>query len=71
MVDLFAGIFVFTTWIVFREDNIFLILGLMVAMMFFGFLTASLYILYNLHTSKGDLTRFFLGKKRDQVLEKI
>lgn len=71
LVDLFAGIFIFSTWIVFREKNILLISVLLVSMLFFGFLTASLYILYNLYQSKGDLTRFFLGSKKEAVLKDL
>lgn len=63
LVDLFAGIFIFSSWIVFREKNIVVILLLLISMLFFGFLTASLYILYNLYKSKKDMTLFFLGEK--------
>lgn len=71
LVDLYAGILVFSTWIIFREENKFLIFILMVLMFFFGFLTASLYILINLYKSKGDLTQFFFGSRREEILEKI
>ena len=71
LVDLFAGIAIFSTWILFREKNILLIIILLIAMVFFGFLTASLYILFNLYKSKGDWSKFFLGTRRDEVLRKI
>lgn len=71
LVDLFAGIFIFSSWIIFREKNLLLILVLLILMLFFGFLTASLYILFNLYRSRGDLTKFFLGSRREEVLEKI
>lgn len=71
LVDLFAGIIIFSTWIIFREKNKLLIVVLMVLMLFFGFLTASLYIVFNLYKSKGDWTVFFFGSRRKEILEKI
>lgn len=71
VVDLFAGIIIFSSWIVFREKNIFLIVLLLTAMVFLGFLTASIYILYNIYKSDGDWTKFFLGSRRDEILDKI
>ena len=71
LVDLFAGLFIFSAWIIFREKNIIKILILMPLMLFFGFLTASIYILYNLYKSQGDWSKFFLGTRREEVLEKI
>jgi hypothetical protein len=70
IVDLFAGILVFSTWIVFREDNPLVIGVLIVLMGLFGFLTASLYILVNLYKANGDWAKFFLGNKRKAVTEK-
>ncbi|MCA9765508.1 MAG: DUF1475 family protein [Carnobacterium sp.] len=70
LVDLFAGILVFSTWIVFREDNPLIIGVLIVLMGLFGFLTASLYILFNLYKADGDWAKFFLGSKRKAVIEK-
>lgn len=71
IIDLFAGLIIFYTWVIFREKNIIKILIMLPLTLFFGFLTASIYILYNLYTSKGDLTKFFLGDRRDAALKKI
>lgn len=71
LVDLFAGIFIFSSWIVFREKNILIIFILLISMLFFGFLTASLYILYNLYKSKGDMVEFFLGYKKEKMTQKV
>lgn len=71
LIDLFAGLIIFYTWIIFREKSVFKIIILLPLMMFFGFLTASVYILYNLYKSEGDLTKFFLGSRRDEVLDKL
>nr|WP_300003419.1 hypothetical protein [Tissierella sp.] len=71
LVDLFSGIAIFSTWILFREKSPLLIVVLLILMVFFGFLTASLYILLNLYKSKGDWSKFFLGSRRDEVLQKL
>lgn len=71
LVDLFSGIAIFSTWILFRERNKLIIIILLILMVFFGFLTASLYILFNLYKSKGDWSKFFLGNRRDEVLKNI
>lgn len=71
LVDLFAGISVFSTWIVFREKNKLLIGVLLVLMVFFGFLTASLYILVNLYKAKGDWAEFFFGSRKKEIVEKL
>lgn len=70
LVDLFAGIFVFSTWIVFREKNKLVIGLLLVLMVFFGFLTASVYILVNLRKAKGDWAEFFFGSRRQEIMGK-
>lgn len=71
LIDLFAGLIIFYSWVAFREKNVFKIIIMLPFTLFFGFLTASIYILYNLNKSKGDLTQFFLGDRRDQVLEYV
>lgn len=71
LVDLFAGISVFSTWIVFREKNKLLIGVLLVLMVFFGFLTVSLYILVNLYKAKGDWAEFFFGSRKKEIVEKL
>lgn len=68
MIDLYVGFVLFSMWIVFRETNKTLIGILIVLMMIFGFLTAALYIAFNLHRSKGDWLKFFLGHRKDSVL---
>lgn len=70
LVDLFAGIFVFSTWIVFREKNKLVIGLLLVLMVFFGFLTASVYILVHLRKAKGDWAEFFFGNRKQEIMGK-
>lgn len=67
LVDLFAGLIIFYGWIVFREKNKLLVLALLPLMLLFGFLAASVYILYNLYKSKGDWVKFFLGSRAEDV----
>lgn len=69
MIDLYVGFVLFSMWIVFREKNMLLIIVLILLMMIFGFLTASIYIVANLYLSKGDWLKFFLGSKKDSLLE--
>lgn len=71
LIDLFAGLITFYTWVIFREKNILTSIIMLPLTIFFGFLTASVYILYNLYKSDGDLTKFFLGNRRDEILELI
>ena len=65
LVDLFAGLLIFYAWIVFREKHKLVSLALLPLMLFFGFLTASIYILYNIYKSKGDWVKFFLGNRAE------
>ncbi len=63
LVDLYTGFILFSIWIAFREQNILLAILWISAMMIFGFLTGSVYVLYAASTSNNDPTTFFLGKK--------
>lgn len=71
LVDLYAGLIIFSAWIMFREKNKLLIVAMMPMMLLFGFLTAGIYILYNIYKSDGDWTKFFLGTRREEILETI
>ncbi len=46
VVDLYVGFVLFSAWIVYREPNKIYAAVLVVLMMVFGFLTASVYLLY-------------------------
>lgn len=58
VVDLYVGFFLFSAWIVYRETKPSLMVIWVVLMMVFGFLTASVYILY--HAMKHDSVESFL-----------
>ncbi len=70
-VDLYVGFVLFSLWIAFREKNIFSAFLWIVLMMVLGFFTGSLYVLVALYNSKGDWLTFFLGARKDNVMEKI
>lgn len=44
LIDLFAGLIIFYTWVIFREKNILTIIIMLPLTVFFGFLTASVYL---------------------------
>jgi len=68
IVDLYVGFILFSIWIAFREMNKPLAAIWIVMMMVFGFLTASVYIVFNLYQSKGDWPTFFLGARKAEFL---
>ena len=70
LVDLYVGFILFSMWIAFREKNIFAATTWIVLMMVFGFLTASVYILVALYGSNGDWLKFFLGDRKEELMEK-
>lgn len=70
LVDLYVGFILFSVWIGFREANKWSAAGWIVLMMTLGFFTASLYVLVKLYQSDGDWLTFFLGGKKEIVLEK-
>lgn len=65
LVDLYLGLILFTIWMMFREKNIAVILIMLVLITVLGFLAASVYVLINLKTSKGDWKQFFLGSRKN------
>jgi hypothetical protein len=69
LVDLYLGLILFAIWILVREKNIAVIVVLLALLMVLGFLAGSLYVLYNLKTSKGDWKKFFLGSRQDLFIE--
>lgn len=64
LVDLYTGFVLFSIWIVYREHNIIAMILWVTAMMVFGFLTGSIYVLWAAISSKGDVLGFFLGKNK-------
>jgi hypothetical protein len=70
LVDLYAGFALFSVWIGFREKNLFASVFWIILMMVLGFFTGSLYVLINLYRSKGDWLWFFLGGRKESLLNK-
>lgn len=69
LVDLYVGFTLFSIWMAFREKNVPILIIWIVAVMILGFFAASVYVFMNLITCKGDLLRFFLGDRKEEVLE--
>ncbi|MCJ7695829.1 MAG: DUF1475 domain-containing protein [Anaerolineaceae bacterium] len=70
-VDLYVGFTLFSLWIIFREKNSLKSIIWVVLMMVLWFFTASLYVLIHLVRSNGDWLWFFLGSRKEDVLNKI
>jgi len=70
LVDLYAGFLLFSVWIGFREKSVLAAVLWIVLMMVLGFFTGSLYVLVALYRSKGDWLTFFLGERKDALLQK-
>ncbi|MDY0235463.1 MAG: DUF1475 family protein [Gudongella sp.] len=69
LVDLYLGLILFAIWVMFREKNIVFISFFMVLLMIFGFLAASIYVLFNLKSSNGDWKKFFLGWRKERLVK--
>ena len=69
LVDLYAGFTLFSMWIAFREKQIIAAVIWIILMMVLGFFTGCLYVLVALYRSKGDWGTFFLGDRKETVLQ--
>ncbi len=69
LVDLYVGFILFSLWIGFRESQAWVAAIWIVLMMVLGFFTASVYVLVVLRQSKGDWLTFFLGSKKETLIE--
>lgn len=63
LVDLYVGFIIFSAWIAYRETSLLVKIIWIVLMMVFGFLTASIYLLFVIRQSQGDWQRFFHGAR--------
>lgn len=70
IVDLYAGFFLFSLWIGFREKSIISAVVWIILMMVLGFFTGSLYVLIGLYRSNGDWLDFFLGARKEKLLKR-
>ncbi|MBC8335416.1 MAG: DUF1475 family protein [Anaerolineales bacterium] len=62
LVDLYTGFILFSLWIFYREEKLYVAILWTIAMMTLGFFAGSLYAFLNLQKSKGDWIHFWLGK---------
>lgn len=70
LVDLYVGFILFSMWIFFREKNIVISIVWIVLTMVLGFFTGALYVLITLYASKNDWLTFFLGHRKNALLNK-
>lgn len=68
MVDLYVGFTIFSIWIYVREENSFVKLVWIIAMMIFGFFTASIYLLKVVYQSKGDVKKIAFGSNYQRFI---
>ena len=67
LVDLYVGFTLFSGWIIYREQSWWRSVIWIGLLMTLGFFTGSLYALIALMTSRGDWTRFWLGRGGQSV----
>jgi len=68
LIDLYVGFILFAMWIAFREKSIFACVIWIVLLMILGFFIGSLYVLVVLYQSKNDWLFFFLGSKKERLI---
>ena len=62
LVDLYTGFILFSLWIFYREEKLYVAILWTIAMMTLGFFAGALYAFLALQKSNGDWTKFWLGK---------
>ena len=63
LVDVYTGFVLFSGWILYREKNSWIALGLVLLVMVLGNFIASAYALWALFNSRGDWKKFWLGAR--------
>ena len=61
LVDLYAGFVFVGIWIFYKEKGIFALIWIFF-LMILGNLTTAIYVIYSLNKSKGNISKFFMGK---------
>lgn len=69
LIDLYVGFTIFAMWISFREKNIIVAIIWIIFLMVLGFFTASVYLIKVFNQSNGNWLDFFLGERKQEVLE--
>ena len=62
LVDLYTGFILFSLWIFYREEKLYIAILWTIAMMTLGFFAGALYAFIHLQKSNGDWMQFWLGK---------
>ena len=65
LVDLYTGFFLFSGWIIFRENSLPKSLVWVLLVMILGFFTASIYSLIALYKSNGNWNVFWMGRRKN------
>ncbi len=61
LVDLYSGFILVGIWIFYKEKTISALVWIFF-LMTLGNLTTAIYVIYSLNKSKGNITKFFMGK---------
>ena len=61
LVDLYAGFILIGIWISYKEKALFALIWIFF-LMILGNLTTAIYVIYSLNKSKGNISKFFMGK---------
>jgi hypothetical protein len=69
LVDVYIGFILFSGWIVYREKSVVRSAVWVTFVMILGNLTASLYVLIALLSSRGDWGRFWMGNRLNERYE--
>ena len=61
LVDLYAGFILIGIWISYKEKGLSVLIWIFF-LMILGNLTTAIYVIYSLNKSKGNISKFFMGK---------
>ena len=68
LVDLYAGFILVGIWIFYKEKTVSALVWIFF-LMTLGNLTTAIYVIYSLNKSKGNITKFFMGKNSESFLK--
>jgi len=63
LIDIYISFFIFTAWIIYRENNLVHSLVWFILMMVLGSFTACLYLFLVFHQSEGNWQKFWYGNR--------
>jgi hypothetical protein len=71
LVDLYVGFILFAMWMAFRGKNVLYTIFWVISIMILGFFIGALYVVIALYQSDDDWLTFFLGARKEKVLNSI